>query len=772
MCKKVVVTVIVFLIALGGVFNIAADNTSAPSSISIEASASTTTVAGNETEGKNVKVPKEEAKQISLELLKKYFGLEIDEKKYQGVVQLTPSYEISKSFIWQFNWSMNSSSMFEHISMEIDASTGKLIGFSRSESYRNQEQIVVADITKEQARKLAEEFLKKINQEEFKQVKLEDYGNEFNYYSGARPNYNFNFTREINGLKYPYNYIALGINGSDGSIVNYHINWQYDINLPAVEGLLEKEKALGIFKDKFFMDLCYIPVRSKFARYMAPTEVKLVYMPSPASGIVIDAQTGDPLGYNGQRLDTLKKIDITQEQKNKIIGGKSRLPGGTGELTSEKAEVYINGLIKEFFGSGYKAGNLSYYENEMVLDEGSRKAWNAEVMEDKPDAYEGKGNISIDSASGEILNIGRYMSEDWYGKEYERKLTWEQAYDKAVEVLGLYYPHRLEDIRTEQLYQENLYQANGKLVPDRMINFNFPRLVNGIWYANDSINISIDTKTGEVNNVYHNWSTTLTYPKASGIIDKGKAEELFFKEYDIKLVYSQYNEKVNQKDYSQKYRIVYTLEQKQKKNGSMNIDAFSGKLLNYEGYELDAVQSDFYETIKGDPAEKELSILAFQNIIDTGSFKPDREITYMELLRMLVNAKGYRPYNARGQLELQFKNVDKKNENYLYLAEAVRYGIIENKPVDLKLDAKVTREQMAELIVKLLKYERLAKVKDIFVLNFKDTDMVSSELKGHVAIAKGLGLIDGSLEMFKPKENLKMKEAALIVYRALDSIRE
>jgi hypothetical protein len=58
------------------------------------------------------------------------------------------------------------------------------------------------------------------------------------------------------------------------------------------------------------------------------------------------------------------------------------------------------------------------------------------------------------------------------------------------------------------------------------------------------------------------------------------------------------------------------------------------------------------------------------------------------------------------------------------------------------------------------------------LLNFKDTDMVSSELKGHVAIAKGLGLIDGSLEMFKPKENLKMKEAALIVYRALDSIRE
>ncbi len=775
MWKKVVATVIVFLIALGGVFNAAADSTSASSSISIEASsnsANAIAVAENEVEGKNVKVAKEEAKQISLELLRKHFGFEIDEKKYQETVQLTPSYEVDKGYTWQFNWTISNSVMYTHISTDIDASTGKLVRFNRSQSYRNQEQVIVADITKDQARKQAEEFLKKINPEEFKQVKLEDYGNETMYSSMVRPNYNFNFTREINGLSYPYNYIRLGINGADGSIANYNINWQYDIKLPAVEGLLEKGKALGIFKDKFSMDLSYMPIRSRLTRYIASTEVKLVYMPSLASGIVIDAQTGDSLGYNGQKLDTLKKRDITQEQKNKIIEGKSNPSGEAVELTSEKAEAYINSLVKEFFGPDYKAGNLSYSENEMVLNEGNRKTWTVEVMEDKPEAYQGIGNISIDSTSGEILNIGRYVFEDWYGKEYERKLTWEQAYDKAVEVLEQYYSHRLGDIRTEQIYQEYLYPINGKLMPDRMVHFNFPRLVNGIQYANDSINISIDTKTGEVNNVNHNWSTTINFPKAVGIINKEKAEELFFKEFDIKLTYSRYNEKVNQNDYLPKHRIVYTLEHKQKQNGSRNIDAFSGKLLNYEGYELDAVQSDFYETIKGNPAEKELSILAFQNIIDTGSFKPDREITYMEILRMLVNAKGYRPYATRDQLELQFKNVDKKSENYPYLLEAVRYGIIENKPVEIKLDAKVTREQMAEWIVKLLKYEKLAKVKDIFVLNFKDSDMISGELKGHVAIVKGLGIIDGSPEMFRPKENLKMQEAALIVYRALDSMRE
>jgi hypothetical protein len=71
-----------------------------------------------------------------------------------------------------------------------------------------------------------------------------------------------------------------------------------------------------------------------------------------------------------------------------------------------------------------------------------------------------------------------------------------------------------------------------------------------------------------------------------------------------------------------------------------------------------------------------------------------------------------------------------------------------------------------------LKYEKLAKVSDIFVLDFKDSDKISSELKGHVAITKGLGIMNGSSEMFGPKENLKMQEAALIIYRALDSMRE
>lgn len=765
MWKKTIAVGLAFIVALGGAAAVNADSTSA-SSIGIIGAAGNP---ANPAEIKDAKITKEEAKNTSIEFLKKYFNLEIDEKKYQGSAQLIPGYDFERSYMWRFDWHMRSTTGSIHISTEINAVTGKLTGFSRNQSYSNQEQVAVADITKEQARKLADELLKKINPEEFKQVKYEDNSSYSSYLGRIRPDYNFTYIREANGLSYPGNSITVGINGTDGSVSSYHLNWKYDTKLPAADGLILKEKALEIFKDKTAMDLCYIPMRSNITRYMGTSEVKLVYSPSMESGLTVDAQTGELLDSNGEKLDSQKKRDITEEQRKKATADNSRL-STAGELSSEKAEEIINGLVKEFFGEGFKVGNLNFSESNMYRLDKNLKTWTAEIMEDKPESYEGKGNVTIDSTTGKVINIGRYMYEDWYGKEYERKLSWEQAYDKAADVLCRYYPYRLGDIKTEQVCNEYLLRVNGKLLPNRVIYFRFPRVIKGIQYANDSVSISIDTKTGEVNNMSCSWSDNLVFPEAQGTMNKEKAKELFFKEYDVKPIYSLYNKKVKENEYTTDYRIVYVLYQKQGKNGSRNIDAFSGKLLSYDGYEADKDQTDFYSVIKGSPEEKELSILAFQNIIDPGSFKPEAEATYMELLKILVNAKGYRPYIIYDREELQFKNIDKKSENYLYLMEAVRYGIIDNKPVEIKLDAKVTREQAAELLVRLLKYEKLAKAKDIFVPGFKDEDKISSDLKGHVAIVKGLGIAVEPSGMFRPKDNIKLLDAALMVYRTLESM--
>lgn len=771
MKKRLLAAAIALLLTIGNTGIVFADTAgSSPGGGGSASSSSAAIAPGSAANEINVKISKDEAKRIALEQLKKYFGIEIDEKKYQGSIQLSPYYEVENAYVWQLNWSLNNTTVYTNISMEIDSSTGKLLNFIKNESIRNQEQITVASITLEQARKVAEEFLKKICPDEYSRTKLNESNRETINLSMGRPNYSFNYIREVNGIKYSGNYLIVRINGADSSISSYQFRWDYDAGFPAAENLIDQEKALGLFKDGIEMKLNYIPVRNKTVRYIAPIGVKLSYVPNIENGLFLDAKSGEFINYDGEKAAVLEVRDITEEQKSRLLSNKSQYSGAPGEMGSEAAEAAINGLAKEFFGAEYRTVNLNYSENGALSPEEGRKAWSAEVMEDKPEAYETKGNISIDSSTGEVLNISRYMYEDWYGKEYERKLTWEQAYDKAVEMLAEYFPHKAGEIKTEQVYRENLTQVNGRMLPDRMVSFIFPRMVNGIQYASDSISITVDTKTGEINDMYYRWDKTLSFPGVEGVMDKAEAEKIFFGGYDVKPIYHKYMKKAEDGKYAAGYRIVYTLELKDD-DASRSIDAFTGKFLDSYGT-VNTQKIDFSEIIKGHPSEKELSILAFQGIIDTGSFEPDREITYMEIIKLLVNAKGYRPYNTRNTEELLFKNINKSAESYPYLIEAVRYGILENKPEELKLDTKVTREQMLELMIKLLGYEKLAKAKDIFVLDYKDLKEIDSGRTGYIAIAKGLGVIDESAEFFKPKENVKLEEAALTIYKILDSLKE
>jgi predicted P-loop ATPase/GTPase len=219
-------------------------------------------------------------------------------------------------------------------------------------------------------------------------------------------------------------------------------------------------------------------------------------------------------------------------------------------------------------------------------------------------------------------------------------------------------------------------------------------------------------------------------------------------------------------------KLVYRLNARTPYYAFMNIDAYTGKFLTYEGEEIDEQQDQFQEKIKGHPAQKELSILASQGIIDAKSFEADREITRMEAIEMLVKAKGYRAYRISDVEILKFSDFSMDDVNYRYLQMAVKYGILENKKMTFKPDEKITREEMAEMLVKLLQYDKLAKAKDIYALPFADAAEVHQEKLGYVAICKGLQIIEGKDGYFRPKDPATMGEMAVAVYKALENIKD
>jgi len=201
------------------------------------------------------------------------------------------------------------------------------------------------------------------------------------------------------------------------------------------------------------------------------------------------------------------------------------------------------------------------------------------------------------------------------------------------------------------------------------------------------------------------------------------------------------------------------------------IDAFTGSLVNYDGSEISEQANSFKDKIKGHWAEKQLSILAYQKIIDANTFEPDKELTLADLVKMVVRARGFYTYRINEGDALKFTNVTKDSDIYPYLQLAVKYGLLENVPEEFDGNQTVTREKMAEILIKFLGYDTLAQSRDIFTLPFEDAGEISPDKYGYVAIGKGLNIFAGSNGKFRPKDNTTMVEAAVTIYNALGKIK-
>jgi hypothetical protein len=105
------------------------------------------------------------------------------------------------------------------------------------------------------------------------------------------------------------------------------------------------------------------------------------------------------------------------------------------------------------------------------------------------------------------------------------------------------------------------------------------------------------------------------------------------------------------------------------------------------------------------------------------------------------------------------KDID---EMYAYL---IREGIV--KEAEKSPDSAVTREEAVKFIIRALKYDKVADIKGIFSVSFKDKASISPDLYGYVAIASGLGIVSGDGTNFNPKKNIKRGESAVMIYNYL-----
>jgi hypothetical protein len=485
----------------------------------------------------------------------------------------------------------------------------------------------------------------------------------------------------------------------------------------------------------------------------------------------------------------------------------------TTKISKEQAKQIAKDAFKNFFDITLDDStsnininsNVNYYPGKT-----GKSYWDVNFNIDNGTSHCG-GHTSIDKNTGKIVNLNNYVDNMTDNStKAVATITEDQAKAAAEAFISKISPEEFKSTKLiENKKVENLRNQG--------FNFSYARLDNNIPVYGDNISVTVDRFTGKVCSYSIQWTDNLNLPSKDGIIDEKEGTDLVSKntkmsltyipstdplnpeiEKDTKLVYTNDSDASNvistddakkvflsknipelmymliPKDSSsqtneKEAKLVYSINNNLNYDGSIYVDAFTGKMLNYSGQDLDDNFSSFQNAIKGSSVEKEATILASNGIIDTKDFKLDGTITNLQFIKILTNIKNFNPYYGHiDNMDLKISTtIAKDSVDYKYLQLAVNAGIIDNsgefKPSDL-----VTREQASMYLVKLLHYDKIGKLKDAFNFQPADKSSISTDYVGYVSLAKTLGLLDvDSNNNIRPNDNITMEEMVKSIYGTL-----
>lgn len=715
---------------------------------------------------KDVKISKDKAKEISRNILKDYFNAVIDEKNYNNSISLDAHYDADgKGYNWDMSWRMQNNDKSYDVS--IDADTGKVINANIE---NNGSDNTAVTITESEAKVIAENFLKKVNPEDFKQTKLKEDNDWTRYGKGQLSNYTFTYIRYANSIPFQDNCLFVEVNGAEGKVSSYRCTWNQNIKFPEASNYTSSDKALSLFKGNMAMQLHYVLYddsyyASKYTNDNSSKQIKLVYMPVYSNGNTLNAITGK---FDNNSTNITENKNLTDKEREEFYKKYKAASSTDKEIDKSTAQNIMTKIIKEFYGDGYTISEINYYESNMKdNDVNNKKQWHGNFKKgNKNDKNVQNGYISIDASNGALISINKYNNYGRGNEDIKPAITWQQAYYKAINAVAEYFPDKVKSIETLQTRTINADEINSKS-NNRYLGFDFQRKENGAIYDSNNISVNFDVSDGSIRGLTSYWSNDMKFTDTKGIITDKTAKEDYFKNNSPELSYTQYNKSNDYQNPQYEIRLSYV-----QNDNYLNscIDALSGKRMTYDGEEIDENIESFLQKIKGNKYEKELFILAKQGIIGTNNFNESKEVTKIDLIKMLVNMKGYKPYMVSDAADLKLSGVAKGSADYKYLQMAVACGIIEDKEEVFDPSSKVTREEMVKSIIKLLGYEKLASNSDIFAVSFKDSSKIDSGYKGAAAIAKGLGIVDG--DNLRPKDNATMIELAVTAYKALGNFRD
>lgn len=498
----------------------------------------------------DVKKITKDAREYAVDNINNHFNIQLDEK-CNASLEIEEDRDTKES-IYSINFWNIKNKTDEFVDIEVDSKNGTLINFSR---FRNNEDKIIERITREQAQKISDKFLKKINPNEFKNLKLNEIETE-------DEDYRFEYIRTKNNIEFTENGVRVGIDKETGDIVYYNFHWDNDLEFEDKKNIVDKNKALEIIKNNSKLDFYYKGLEQEDNVY---GETKLVYHLNTDS---VNAINGKLMDAYKEENESKEFKDISREEKEKIFRNSSKIQKLNKEITKDEASKIMKGKLKELLNADVNLEGLSYVENDWPYIIKVKKGWdgNYEVNDSKID-----GNIIIDSENKKIIHFSQWQKHK-QNKDTNCTITWEQGYDKALEIVKKYYPDKIMNIDTKIEYEKDDEDSDS-------YQYYFRRVENKLRYAHDMIMIQVNKQTGKIDSFECEWNENTDLPDKSKVISEKEAKEILFNNYYIKLSYETTEEN------EEKARLVYELVPL--KNELYYIDGVSGKLLNYDAEEIE-----------------------------------------------------------------------------------------------------------------------------------------------------------------------------------------
>ncbi len=644
------------------------------------------------------------------------------------------------------------------INVSIDT-LGRITGYYAYTPNPGNDRPKLPAISREDARKKAEEFIQKVNSVPFEKLQYQDETQRLNVYDTS---YYFRYIRVENGIPFSGNSVNISVNNVTGKVESYNCYWNYELKFPDSKEIITLDEAQNIFARELGLKLQYRIryERDEYNPYLVYTNVYNNHSIDAGTGeiVITDPYYGI---YYGGGAEEMKMADSGLHSYAGGNTGASLTPkeqeaieSAAGIMNEEKAEETARKILG--IGKEYRMSNINLYKNWINKQD---YLWNIYFVteEVKRDMMINESySVTIDAKTGEVVNF--YKSE-YLDKDKQPRYDEKESLKIATDYIKSMQPERYQETEYVTWNQQHYKPMPADEKP-RQYYFTFERKTGGAYFPDNGFNVTVDAVTGSVIGYSFNWYKG-ELPKTEGIISAAEANAFLMEKVGLQLQYVPYREEdaaakilpPPYEGFDEKVKLVYAL----KPNVPANIDPYSGEVLDYNGDVYDKGLVAQYTDIKGHYAENKVRELAAFGISLPGEkFEPDSKIIQRDFLYLLQKSvNSYYQYKP-----------EKENDKELY-SSLINSGIV--KEGEQAPDSYMSRQDAVKFVVRALNFSKVAEIdKGIFALPFKDTAKIDRQLIGYVAIAYGLDIVQGNNGYFNPAGQLTRGQAAVVIYNFLN----